>query len=101
MSQYEMYWSPEFLYDKIRPAMTLKRYKLIRRFIHANDNTKKTNLENVKDRLLSVCPLFDLVRNNCIKIEPEQCHFIDEQIIPAKTKRSGGVKQQNPKKNHT
>ena len=27
MSQYEMYWSPEFRYDKIRSAMTLKRYK--------------------------------------------------------------------------
>ena len=43
MSQYEMYWYPEFRYDKIRSAMILKRYKLIRRFVHANDNTKKTN----------------------------------------------------------
>ena len=39
MSQYEMYWSPEFLYD--RSAMSLKRYKLIRRFIRANDNINK------------------------------------------------------------
>ena len=52
MSQYEMYWSPEFRYDKIRSAMTLKRYQLIRRFIHANGNTKKTNPENVNDKLL-------------------------------------------------
>ena len=41
MSQYEMYWSPEFRYDRVRCAMTLKRYKLTRRFIHANDNTNK------------------------------------------------------------
>ena len=33
MSQYEMYWFPEFRYDKIRSAMTLKRYNLIRRFM--------------------------------------------------------------------
>ena len=98
MSQYEMYWSPEFRYDKIRSAMTLKRYQLIRRFIHANDNTKKTNPENVNDKLFKVRPLLDLVRNNCIKVEPEQCHSIDEQIIPAKTKRSSGGKQYNPKK---
>ena len=98
MSQYEMYWSPEFRYDKVRSAMTLKRYKLIRRFIHANDNTKKTNPENVIDKLFKVCPLLDLVKNNCIKVEPEQCHSIDEQIIPAKTKRSGGIKKYNPKK---
>ena len=80
--------------------MTLKRYKLIRRFIHANDNTKKINPENVNDKLFKVHPLLDLVRNNCIKVEPEQCHSIDEQIIPAKTKRSGGVKQYNLKKIH-
>ena len=47
-----------------------------------------------------MCPLLDLVRNNYIKVEAEQCHSIDEQIIPAKTKRSGGVKQYNPKKIH-
>lgn len=27
------------------------------------------------------------------KIEPDHCYSIDEQIIFAKTKRSGGVKQ--------
>ena len=73
---------------------------LIRRFIHANDNTKKANPENVNGKLFKVCPLLDLVRNNCIKVEPEWCHSIDEQIIPAKTKRSSGVKQYNPKKIH-
>ena len=40
------------------------------------------------------------MRNNCIKIESEQCPSIDEQIIPAKTKRSGGAKQCNPQKIH-
>ena len=32
--------------------------------------------------------------------KPEQCHFIGEQIIFAKTKKSGGVKQCNPQKIH-
>ena len=54
MSQNETYWSPEFCYDKIRSAMTLKRYKLIRRFIQANDNAKKTNPENVNEKLFGV-----------------------------------------------
>ena len=40
------------------------------------------------------------MRNNCIKTEPEQYPSIDEQIIPAKTKRSGGAKQCNPQKIH-
>ena len=99
MSQYEMYWSPEFCYDKIRSDMTLTRYKLIRIFIHANDDTDKTNPKSVNDKLFKVCPLLDLVRNNFIKVEQEQCHSIDEQVIPHNTKRSSEVKQYNPKKN--
>ena len=39
----------------------------------------------------------DHVRNNCITIEPEIEHSIDEQIIPAKTTYSG-IRQYNPKK---
>ena len=76
MSQYEMYWSPEFLYDKTRSAMTLERYKLIKRFIHANDNTKKTNPENVNDKLFKVRPFLNVIRDNSIKAELEQCHSI-------------------------
>ena len=100
MSQYKMYWSKEFKYDPIASTMTLKRYETLRRFLHASDNNDRNNPENAGDKLFKVRPLLDLVRNNCIKIEPEQHHSIDEQIIPAKTKRSGGVKQYNPKKIH-
>ena len=100
MSKYKMYWSKEFKYDPIASTMTLKRYETLRRFLHASDNNDKNNPENAGDKLITVRPLLDLVRNNCIKIEPEQHHSIDEQIIPAKTKRSGAVNQYNPKKIH-
>ena len=35
-----------------------------------------------------------------MKTEPEFNHSIDEQIVPAKTKQSSGVRQYNPKKIH-
>ena len=35
--------------------------------------------------------LIELIRDNCIKIKPEHCNSIDEKIISAKTKDSGGV----------
>ena len=37
------------------------------------------------------------MRANSNKIETVPNHSIDEQIIPAKTKKSGGVRQHNPK----
>ena len=70
-----------------------------RKFLHVNDNVSRNNLENSNDKLFKVRALLDLVTNNSKKIGPEKTHSIDEQIIPAKTKRSGGVKQYNPKKN--
>ena len=78
--------------------MTLKGYETLRKFLHVNDNDSRNNPKNSNDKLFSVRPLLDLVRNNCIKIDPEKSHSIDEQIISAKTKRSGGMKQHNPKK---
>ena len=101
MTQYKMYWSPDFGYNGIASAMTLKRYQTLRRYLHANGNTEKNNQQNVNGKLLKVRPLLELVRNNCIEIELEKCHSIDEQAIPAKTKRScGNPKQYNPKKIH-
>lgn len=100
MSQYKMYWSPQLRCDRIASRMKLNRYETLRKFLHANDNNKKNDPENINDKLFKVRPLLDMVRDNCLKIEPEQCHSIDEQIIPAKTKRSGGVKQYNPQKIH-
>ena len=44
-------------------------------------------------------PVLDAVRNNCIKIEQERDQSADEQMIPAKTKRSG-IRQYMPKEIH-
>ena len=81
-------------------AMTLKPYETLRKFLLVSDNDSRNNTENLNDKLFKMRPLLDLVRNNCIKIEPERNHSIDEQIIPAKTKCSGGAKLYNMKKIH-
>ena len=81
-------------------ATKLQRYETLRKFLHENDNDSQNNPENSKDKLFKVTPLLDLVRNNCIKVKPQKSDSIDEQIIPAKAKRNGGVKQCNPKKIH-
>ena len=59
--------------------------------------TQRRQIQKIS--MTNCCPLLDLEGNNCIKVEPEQCYSIDEQIIPAKSKRRDGVKQYNPKKN--
>jgi len=81
-------------------AMGIKRYETLRRYIHVTDNSTKDLPENKNDKLFKIRPLHDMVRNNCLKNELGSNHSIDEQIVPAKTKQSGGVRQHNPKKIH-
>ncbi|XP_065665427.1 piggyBac transposable element-derived protein 2-like [Hydra vulgaris] len=69
---YYMYWSTEKRYPKIADLMSLSRYKKIREFLHAADNSR---LNDPNQKLGS----------------------IDKQIIPAKTRYSG-IRQYNPKK---
>ena len=68
MSQYKMYWSPEFRYERVAMAMRLKRCDTLRKFLHVNDNDSLNNPENSNNKLFKVRPLLDLVRNSCIKL---------------------------------
>ena len=73
-------------------AVTMKRCETLRKFLHISDNDSRNDTENSNNKLFKVRTLLALVKNTCIKIEAEKSHSINEQIIPAKTKRSGGVK---------
>jgi len=59
----------------------------LRGTIHFVDNASRD--ANKHDKLFKIRPILEMVRANCLKI--------DEQIIPAKTRRSG-IRQYNPKK---
>ena len=41
--------------------------------------------------------MIEAVRNECVKVTPEEYHYVDEQIIPSKTKYTK-IRQYNPKK---
>ena len=43
MSQYKTYWSPEFRYERVAMAMTLKLHETLRRFLHVNDGDSRKN----------------------------------------------------------
>lgn len=94
---YRMYWANETRYNPIADIMSRNRYQQLRELIHVSDNLKKDESGNKDNKLYKIQPVLEHVRNNCIKIEPEREHSIDEQIIPAKTKYSG-IRQYNPKK---
>ena len=67
-------------------VMSLKWYELIRHYLHTNDNTEK---KDDPSRLFKVELVIQALRTNCHSIEQEQYQSINEQMVLAKTKRSG------------
>ncbi|KOB72988.1 Uncharacterized protein OBRU01_11452 [Operophtera brumata] len=68
--------------------MTLKRFQLLRRYIHFNDNLKDDG-----DGYYKVRPLLKRIRENCLHVEEETRFSIDEMMVPHKGTRAGSRKQ--------
>lgn len=99
MPSYRMYWQTATRYDPIATVMERKRFDNLRTYIHMNDNTNvKQKGEPGYDPLFKVRPVLEKVRANCLKVEPEENHSIDEQMIPFKGKI--GMKQYIKNKPH-
>ena len=91
------FWGNETRYAPIANIVSLNRYKQLREYLHVSDNSKMDESENKNKKLYKIQPLLYHVSKNCRDIETEIEHSIDEQIIPAKTRRSG-IRQYNPRK---
>ena len=86
LPSYELYWSKDLCVDCVANVTSLKQYELIRRYLHTNDNmAKKTD----SSRLFKFETVANALHTNCLSIEQEQYLSINEQMVPAKTKRSG------------
>ena len=97
LPDYNLYWASKTRKTKIADAMSNKRFKQLREYVHVVDNTKNDKPGKKNDKFFKIRPVVEVVRENSIAIEAEPVHSIDEQIILAKTKRSG-IRQYNPKK---
>ena len=74
--------------------MPRNQYELLRRSIHFVDQDTEYD---TNDKIFKIKPVLEAVRKECVKVEPEEFHAVDKQIIPSKTKCSK-VQQYDPKK---
>ena len=93
LPSYKCCWSQQLRYSPLAEVMSRNRFQLPLENLHFvnNDEIDKN------DRLTKIRPIVDIVRDQCIEVEPEEYHSVDEQIIPPKTKFSS-IRQYNPKK---
>ena len=93
LPQYRLYWSQQLRYPPVADVMSCNRFQQLMENLHFinNDDIDKN------DKLAKITPIINAVRDECIKVEPEEHHSVDEQIIPSKTKFSS-IHEYNPKK---
>ena len=99
LPQIRMYWANETRVSSISEVMTGKRFEILKKNFHCNDNTKYVPAEKEgHDKLFKVRPVVDSVLQKCRSIPQEEKQSIDEQMIPTKGRTS--FKQYCPKKPH-
>lgn len=97
--QYRMYWNSYTSIPAISESMSVNRFENLKRFFHVSNNEltpRKGSSEY--DPLYKVRPMLDSVVEKCRNITPEECHSIDEQMVPTKARSS--IRQYLPSKPH-
>ena len=94
LPNYKAYWSRELRFPPVADVMPINRYVKLRQYLHFVDNNAPNN-DN--DKLFKVRLIITAIRDECVKVEPDEFQAVDEQIIPCKTKRSK-IRQYNLKK---
>ena len=89
LSAYRYCWDDDCRIGVVADHEPVKRFNTLRRYIHLCDNA---NIRK-EDRYAKVRPIIDTVRNNFLKMEPENDYSIDEAMIPYKGKKAGNLRQ--------
>lgn len=79
------YWSTvgDLRLGIIADSMSLNRFEIIKRFLHFHDNSNVPS--NNTDRLIKLRPFLDLLHKTFHEArQPEECHSVDEMMVPFK-----------------
>lgn len=86
----EDYWHGASRFDLIADIMPRNRFKLLRRFIHFNDNQQ---CNDSPDRFYKIRPLLEMLREQCLQIPSTYKHSVDEVMVAYKGTRAGTLRQ--------
>ena len=75
------YWESDTRYPPVADVMPRNRFETLMRHLHIVNNCEVSEDEK-KSRLWKINPWISLFRNNCLKVAPEECHAVDEMMIP-------------------
>lgn len=86
----EDYWHHESRFNMVADVMPSKRFQLLRRFIHFNDNQQSSKSP---DRFYKIRLLFEMLRERCLLIPSTYMHSVDEVMVAYKGTRAGTLRK--------
>ncbi|XP_034041964.1 piggyBac transposable element-derived protein 3-like [Thalassophryne amazonica] len=86
----EDYWAMETRVPQVANLMSSKRFRLLRRVVHFNDNTQITD---TCDRFFKVRPLFSFLTTDFRREPQTPKQSVDEVMVAYKGKTAGNLRQ--------
>lgn len=90
------YFAKESIYEPVASVMSRNRFQQLCRYLHFVDNTDESIDRN--DKAWKIRPFLDILRENFLKVTPEEYQAVDEISIAYKGQK--GPRQYNPRKPH-
>lgn len=87
--QYHFYWNEKLQFTPVSQTMSKNRFKQLRRYFHAADNSKILPKGDPGfDSLFKLRPFLDALQEKCLTVAPEEAQSVDEQMAPFKGRSS-------------
>ena len=77
-----VYWRRSLRIPAIADVMPWNPFLELHRYLHFVDNTATHDSD---DKLFKIRPVIEAVRNECVRVTPEEYHPVDKQVVPSKT----------------
>ena len=77
------YWEAETCYPAVAGIMSRDRFEKLLTLLHFRDNNRVSE-EDKQDRIWKLRPWLSALRERFLMVTPEECHAVDEVIVPFK-----------------
>ena len=84
------YWSVKTRVPQVASIMSSKRFRLLRRTIHFNDNSQ---IPSTVDRFYKIRPVLNALREEFLKVQQTPKQSVDEVMVGYKGKMAGNLRQ--------
>ena len=84
------YWSVKTRVPQVASIMSSKRFRLLRRTIHFNDNSQ---IASTVDRFYKIRPVLNALREEFLKVQQTPKQSVDEVMVGYKGKMAGNLRQ--------